>query len=155
MAKTKASVTGKAAVPSAEALSKLAQKFRAEKEPEEPRPDERPTISELEVMDAEAYNPSLLPFQLKWENFEKLKKFHDFTEQETCTLLLAMVGASPEGKHIWGKFDVPKKLFPEAYLEIQEMIRLEKAAPAAAPAAAVRGGSSLAVKGGAVVQTQR
>ncbi len=64
-----------------------------------------------DLLDADNFNPSELPFQLSWSNFEKLKKFYSLKDEETTTILLAMVGPSEEGKSYWSKFKVPLEMF--------------------------------------------
>lgn len=70
-------------------------------------------ISMEELIAAGEFDPSNLPFQLTWKNFNKLKAHLQLTEQETTSILLAMVGPSPEGKAFWQKYKVENKKSPE------------------------------------------
>ncbi|CAK9083364.1 Uncharacterized protein SCF082_LOCUS39572 [Durusdinium trenchii] len=70
-------------------------------------------ISMEELIAAGEFDPSNLPFQLTWKNFNKLKAHLQLTEQETTSILLATVGPSPEGKAFWQKYKVENKKSPE------------------------------------------
>lgn len=128
MAKTKATEVAKQAQkgPSVAQLSELAKKFiqdKSGKEPSAPAGSVEPVaaavkkekleISEVDLLEADEFDPSDLPFQLKWCNFDKFRDMFQLTEQEACTIFLAMVGPTPEGEDIWKKYDFPKHLFDE------------------------------------------
>ena len=131
MAKTKATEVAKRAqkAPSVAQLSELAKKFIQDKDKSGKGPSVEPTpevpiqgaiktekleITEMDLMEADGFDPSDLPFQLKWCNFDKFRAMFKLTEQEACTILLAMVGPTVEGEKIWCKFEFPKHLFSES-----------------------------------------
>lgn len=96
-------LAAKAAAPKAEAKAKASGS----------KPRSSKSLSKKDMLKAENFNPSELPFCLSWANFGKLQKFYSMTEAETTSILLAMVGPSAEGKSYWSKFRAPKKYFAE------------------------------------------
>ncbi len=66
-------------------------------------------LTEADMEKAEQFSPSALPFSLGWNNFQKLKDFYELDDHETTSILLAMVGPTPEGKALWSKFKAPRQ----------------------------------------------
>ena len=62
--------------------------------------------------DPPAFDPASLPFELKWENYEKLKALHKFTDFEATSILVAYLGRTPEGKQYWSKLKMAKHIKP-------------------------------------------
>lgn len=69
-------------------------------------------VTDADMEKAERFNPSSLPFSLGWHNFNKLKQFYDLDNHETTSILLAMVGPTPEGQAIWSKYKAPRHYTP-------------------------------------------
>ena len=55
----------------------------------------------------ENFDPQSLPFEMVWENYDKLKDLFELDDSECTSVLLAAVGPTPEGKAFWSKFDLP------------------------------------------------
>lgn len=72
---------------------------------------EKKEITADDLIQADAFDPKALPFQLKWDNFDRLKAFYALTDAETTSIMLAMVGPNESGREYWGKFKVPHHLF--------------------------------------------
>ena len=89
------------------------KKTEPAKDTKNEKPVEDLQIYAKDLYDMDEFDPSELDFQLKWSNFGKLKAFYALDDRETCTLLLAMAGATSDGKKHWGKFNVPWHLFDE------------------------------------------
>ena len=81
-------------------------------------------ITADELLAADGFNPCELPFTLGWENYDKLKAFYNLKDDETTTILLAMVGPSEEGRKFWSKFKVPLEMFDG------NVLKVPKSAPA-------------------------
>ncbi len=81
-------------------------------------------ITSDELLAADGFNPCELPFTLGWENYDKLKAFYNLKDDETTTILLAMVGPSEEGRKFWSKFKVPFEMFDG------NVLKVPKSAPA-------------------------
>eukprot|EP00435_Cladocopium_sp_Y103_P000945 s674_g1.t1 len=143
MPKTKATEVAKQAKKASVAqLSELAKKFirdKSGKEPEAPAGSVPPTappagsvqpapevpvkkekleISEADLLEANGFDPKGLPFCLQWCNIGKFRRMFHLDEQEACTILLSMVGPTPEGEDVWSKYDFPEYMFDkDGYLE--------------------------------------
>lgn len=70
-------------------------------------------VTDADMEKAERFNPSSLPFSLGWHNFNKLKQYYDLDNHETTSILLAMVGPTPEGQAIWSKYKAPREYTPD------------------------------------------
>lgn len=70
-------------------------------------------LTDADMEKAEQFNPGSLPFSLGWHNFNKLKQFYDLDNHETTSILLAMVGPTPEGQAIWSKYKAPREYTPD------------------------------------------
>ena len=76
------------------------------------------------------FNPACLDFQLKWCNYDKLKKKLKLNDADTTAILVAMVGPSPEGKQYWDRYRVespkPTPAEPEKVEEKAKPAKLSK-----------------------------
>lgn len=70
-------------------------------------------ISADELLQADQFCPSALPFSLSWEGFHQLKEFYHLTDMETTTILLAMIGPKEAGRKYWSQYKVPLDMFNE------------------------------------------
>ena len=70
-------------------------------------------ISVEELLEADQFSPSALPFTLSWEGYQQLKDFYHLTDSETTTILLAMVGPKEAGRKYWSQYKIPFEIFNE------------------------------------------
>ena len=89
------------------------QKRRKQDELPELNRGESKEISVEELLEADQFCPSALPFSLSWEGFHQLKGFYHLTDVETTTILLAMIGPKEAGRKYWSQYKVPLEMFNE------------------------------------------
>ena len=70
-------------------------------------------ITPEDLLAADGFNPTALPFVLSWQNYDKLKNFYQLQDDECTTILLAMVGPCESGRQFWSRFKVPLEMFDE------------------------------------------
>eukprot|EP00435_Cladocopium_sp_Y103_P060623 s220_g22.t1 len=102
------------------------------KAPEVPEPkpkkERKPSLAKKIKQVEKHFDPSNLPFELSWANFGLLKSHFDLKDDETTSILVAVLGPCEEGKRYWEQFKIPKSLFDKPAPDFTEAADEEDAA---------------------------
>ena len=50
------------------------------------------------------------PFEVTWENFNKVREYYQLSHADATSALLAVLGPTDDGKEVWNQYPVPEDL---------------------------------------------